>query len=359
MNKEEAKNRIEKLKEKIKLLNFQYFVEDKSEVSESVRDSLKRQLKELEAEFPEFVTPDSPTQRVGSVLSGKFGKVKHMTAKKSLEDVFSEGEIRDWEEKIGKYLRGERMTFVCELKIDGLNITIHYKNGKFERALTRGNGVEGEDVTHAIKTIECIPLELLEPVDLEVSGEVYMSKKSFEKMNEMQRERGEELFANPRNAAAGSVRQLDPAVTAERELSAFFYEIGENDLKDLPQTQSEVLRTFQRLGLPVNKEFKCVGSISEVIEFCDNWRSKREKLPYEIDGIVIKVDEKLLQERMGFTAKTPRWAVAYKFPAAQTSTRVNDIIVQVGRTGALTPVAVLEPVLVAGSTVSRATLHNE
>lgn len=364
MNKIEAQNRIRKLKEQIKSLNYTYFVLNKSDVSEAARDSLKRELKQLEAQFPDLITPDSPTQRVGSVLSGKFKTVKHLTPKKSLEDVFSEDEILEWEKRIKKYSYqpsaiSHRISYICELKIDGLNITLHYKNGKFERAITRGNGIEGEDVTHTVKTIESIPLELSEQIDLEVSGEVYMSKKSFERINNEQKKRKEELFANPRNAAAGTVRQLDPSVAAGRDLSAFFYEIGKNSLSKEPKTQEEILKTFQKLGLSVNPEFKVFDSIKGVISFLNHWREKREKLLYEIDGVVIKVNEKDLQSRMGFTAKTPRWAVAYKFPAEQTTTQVLDIIIQVGRTGALTPVAVLKPVFVAGSTISRATLHNE
>lgn len=357
MNKNDAACRIEKLKEQIKNLNYTYFVLNQSSVSEAARDSLKRELKELEAQFPDLITSDSPTQRVGSVLSGKFKTVRHLTPKKSLEDVFSEEEILEWEKRIKKY--APNPSYICELKIDGLNITLHYKHGKFVRAITRGNGIEGENVTHTVKTIESIPFELTEPVDLEVSGEVYMSRKSFEKINKEQKELGEKLFANPRNAAAGTVRQLDPSVAAGRDLSAFFYELGKNSLSAEPKTQEEILKTFQRLGLPVNPEFEVFNSISGIISFLKHWREKREKLPYEIDGVVIKVNEKDLQSRMGFTAKTPRWAVAYKFPAEQTTTQVLDIIVQVGRTGALTPVAVLKPVFVAGSTISRATLHNE
>lgn len=360
MDFKEASQRVKKLKEQIKNLNYQYFVLDKSEVSESVRDALKRELIELEARFPELVTPDSPTQRVGSVLLKKFAKVTHLTPKKSLADVFNEEEVLDWADRVAKFAKA---TYICELKIDGLNITLHYEKGRFVRAITRGNGIEGEDVTHTVKTIESIPLELSKPVDIELSGEVFMSRKSFEKMNEEEKNAGRELFANPRNAAAGTVRQLDPKIVAGRDLSAFFYEMGKNNLTDVlgeaPKTQSEVLEAFRTLGLPVNKEFRVFESMNDVVEFCDHWHEKREKLPYEIDGIVIKVNEKVIQERMGYTAKTPRWAVAYKFPAAQTTTVVEDIIIQVGRTGALTPVAILRPVLVAGSTVSRATLHNE
>lgn len=358
MNADQAKKRIENLKAELKKLNYAYFVLNKTLVSESIRDSLKQELKELEIRFPQFVTSDSPTQRVGSVLSGKFKKIIHLTPKKSLDDVFKEEELHDWEERIMKYVKGEKPSYICELKIDGLNITIHYEKGKFVRALTRGNGVEGEDVTHTVKTIEAIPLELSEPIDLEVSGEVYISKKSFEKMNEEQKRLGQELFANPRNAAAGTVRQLDPKVTASRDLSAFFYELGKNNFPSELKTQEQILEMFQKLSLPVNREFRVFHDLLGIIHFFKNWHEKREKLPYEIDGVVVKVNEKHLQERMGFTAKTPRWAIAYKFPAAQVTTQVEDIIVQVGRTGALTPVAILKPVFVAGSLVSRATLHN-
>lgn len=359
MNKQEAKDRIQKLREKIKELNYQYFVLDKSEVTEAVRDSLKLELRSLEDRFPEFITPDSPTQRVGSVLSGKFAKIKHITPKKSLQDAFSEEDVRDWYERIAKLVPDQKINFVCELKIDGLNLTIHYKEGKFVKAITRGDGTEGEDVTHAVRTVEAVPLELNEPVDLEVSGEIYMPLSSFQKLNEEQKRKGEEVFANPRNAAAGSVRQLDPAITAERNLSVYFYELGENNLRNVPKTQQHVLERFQDLGLKVNREYKFFETIDGVVNFLKSWHEKRDKLPYEIDGIVIKVNDKTQWGMMGFTAKAPRYAIAYKFPAEQTTTRILDIHVQVGRTGVLTPVAVLSPVRVAGSTISRATLHNE
>lgn len=359
MDKKEAQQRIEKLREKIKDLNYQYFVLDKSEVSESVRDSLKQELRRLEAEFPEFITPDSPTQRVGSVLSGRFEKVKHLTPKKSLADAFSEDDLMDWHNRISKYVHGDPIQYVCELKIDGLNITVHYKDGKYVRALTRGDGVQGEDVTHTVKTIEHIPLSLREPVDIEVAGEVYISKADFQKINEDQKREGIEPFANPRNAAAGTVRQLDPAVADSRNLSAFFYELGKNNLKPAPDNQLDTLEKFKDLGLPVNREYHFFGTIEDVINFCKSWHDKRDDLPYEVDGIVIKVNKKDQQKVMGFTAKAPRYAIAYKFPAEQATTKVLDIHVQVGRTGILTPVAILSPVKVAGSTISRATLHNE
>lgn len=359
MDKKEAQIRIEKLKEKITELNYQYFVLDQSEVSESVRDSLKAELRRLESEYPEFITEDSPTQRVGSALSGRFAKVKHMTPKKSLQDAFSEDEVREWHERSVKALGIEHIQYVCELKIDGLNITVHYKDGLLERAITRGDGEEGEDVTHTIKTIESVPLSLRQPLDIEVSGEVYISKSEFQRINEEQKRQELEEFANPRNAAAGSVRQLDPAITADRRLSAFFYELGVNSLEAEPKTQDEVLETFKELGLSVNNEYHTFGAIEDVINYLESWHEKKSELPYEIDGIVIKVNRKDHQKKLGFTAKAPRFAIAYKFPAEQATTKVLDIHVQVGRTGILTPVAILSPVKVAGSTISRATLHNQ
>ncbi len=359
MNKAKAEQRIKKLREEIKKRNYEYFVLDKSNVSEAVRDSLKKELVELENRFPDLVIPDSPTQRVGSALSGKFNKVKHLTPKKSLQDAFSDEEVREWAERITKLVPGEKVEFICELKIDGLNITVHYQNGKYIRALTRGNGIEGEDVTHTVKTIESIPLELNEAVDIEASGEVYLPKKSFEKINKQHEEKGEEPFANPRNAAAGTIRQLDPKVAANRNLDGFFYEIGRYSKKEDIKFQEDILKEFKRLGLKANPEWKKCKTIDEVIKFCESWHDKRDKMPYEVDGIVIKVNSRDQHKKMGYTAKFPRFMIAYKFPAEQATSVVEDIQVQVGRTGALTPVAHLTPTLVAGSTISRATLHNE
>lgn len=359
MNKDHTKQRILKLREEIKKRNYEYFVLDKSNVSEAVRDSLKKELIELENQYPEFITDDSPTRRVGSALSGRFAKVKHLTAKKSLQDAFSAEDIRDWGTKISKLVPGEKIRFICELKIDGLNITVHYKNGKFSRALTRGNGVEGEDVTHTVKTIESIPLELNENVNVELSGEVFLPLKSFNKINKEQEVNGGEPFANPRNAAAGTIRQLDPQVAANRELDGFFYEIGQFSNGENISKQEDILNEFTRLGVKINPEWKQLDSIDAVIKFCESWHDKRDKMPYEVDGIVIKVNDREQQKKMGNTAKFPRFMLAYKFPAEQATTLVEDIQIQVGRTGALTPVAHLKPVLVAGSTISRATLHNE
>jgi len=367
MDTSEAKKRIDLLKEKIKKLNYDYFVLDKSEVSESVRDSLKKELVDLEKRFPELITEDSPTQRVGSALSGKFNKIKHLTEKKSLADVFSEEEIIEWYEKIKKLVPTD-IEFICELKLDGLNITLHYEKGRLIRGVTRGNGIEGEEVTHTVKTIEAVPLILSKEVDLEISGEVFLPKKAFEEINKKQEKEGGKFFANVRNLAAGAIRQLDPKVAAERHLATDFYELGQNNLSNddigtnfvaKPKTQEEVLETFKKLGLPTEHNYKKVKTIEEVVEFCKKWHEKRDSLPYEIDGIVIKVNSLEQQKVMGKTAKTPRYAIAYKFPAKQVTSKVLDIILQVGRTGAITPVAVMKPVLVAGSIVSRATLHNE
>jgi DNA ligase (NAD+) len=349
MNKAEAQTRIEALKKEILQRNYEYFVLDESHVSEAVRDALKRELVALEAEFPDLVTPDSPTQRVGSVLSGKFPKVMHKSRKWSLADVFSLEELTDWEERVEKGVG--KCEYVTELKLDGLNITLWYEKGKLVKALTRGDGSEGEEVTHTIRTIKNVPLTLFEEVDLEVSGEVIIPKKSFEKMHA-------EGFANARNAAAGTVRQLDPAVAVDRDLVMYCYELFSGNLGEI-STQSGVLERFKKLGLPVNPNYAVHSSAEASVDYLKKWQDRRETLPYEIDGVVFKVNEKRKQTLLGYTAKTPRFAVAYKFPAQQTTTVVEGITIQIGRTGAATPVAELRPVLVAGSTVSRATLHNE
>jgi len=349
------------LREEISKRNYEYFALDKSEVSEAVRDSLKKELIELEKEFPELITLDSPTQRVGSVLSEKFEKIKHKSKKWSLQDAFSAQELKDFNERILKLVFGEDVNFICELKIDGLNITVWYEKGIFVKALTRGDGEFGEDITHTVKTVEAVPLKLNEDCDLEISGEVYISKKVFAKINQERENQQEELFANPRNAAAGSVRQLDPQVAANRNLEIFFYQVGETNSELLTQTktQYELLQNFKKLGLRVNPYFKFCKNIEEVIDFCESWHEKRKNLDYEIDGIVVKVNDFDRKNRMGYTAKAPRSAIAYKFPAQQAVSKIEDILIQVGRTGALTPVAVLTPVFLAGSKVSRATLHNE
>ena len=371
MTKSEAQQRIQKLKEWLKKWNYDYFVLDKSDVSEAARDQIKKELTELEKEFPEFVTPDSPTQRVGSVLSGKFAKIKHITPKQSLSDIFSDEELMDWEERIQKLVPGEKLDYISELKLDGLNLSLIYEKGKFYKAITRGDGVYGEDVTHTVKTMKTVPLELnqldgLKLTDypiIEVSGEVFMSKESLKKINV----ESDQQFANPRNAAAGTIRQLDPQIAANRNLEMYFYSIKlpENSSIKEPITHLESLELLQKLGLRVNKFFvhsspdKVGIGMTKIREEIKKWYKKRDDLPYEIDGLVIKVNQIRHQQLMGSTAKCPRWAVAYKFPAEQSTSQILNIEVQVGRTGALTPVAILKPTSIAGSTVSRATLHNE
>lgn len=359
MDQKEARQRIESLKSEIRELNFEYFVKNREKRTEAVRDALKKELKELEDRFPNLITLDSPTQRVGSALSGKFKKIKHKTRKWSLFDVFSADELGKWAERVRKLVPQEKVEYICELKIDGLNISVWYEKGKFVRGITRGDGVTGEDVTHTIKTVESLPLVLNEPLDLEVSGEVFMSKKTLEKLNETLKKNAEPLLVNPRNAAAGAIRQLDPKIAAERKLEVFFYGIGEISDAERPKTQEDTLNMLKKLGLSVNPEFKKMQTIDDVESFYKDWQKKRENLPYDIDGLVVKVNSLEQQQWMGYTGKAPRHSVAFKFPAEQATSVVEDIIVQVGRTGALTPVAVLKPTFVSGSTVSRATLHNE
>ncbi len=368
MDKAAAKDRINKLKKWLSDWNSQYFGENQPQVSEGARDQLKKELTELEEQYPELITPDSPTQRVGAPLSGKLPKLPHQTRKMSLADVFTEQELTDWEERIAKFVPGEAVEYLCELKLDGLNVVLWYEEGQFVRALTRGDGVTGEDITHTIRTLPSIPLTLTQPVTVEVSGEIFMPKQAFEKLNAKLKKQNLELkkagkrelteFANPRNAAAGTVRQLDPAVAAGRELAMFFYHLGQHDLPALPQTQQAVLEKLEQLGLPVSSYYALVQKPVDVLKIVEKWKKLRDKLPFDVDGVVVKVNSLTQQQRMGATAKTPRGMVAYKFPAEQTSTVVTDIQIQVGRTGALTPVAHLRPVQVAGSTVSRATLHN-
>lgn len=368
MNQDQAATRAEKLRAEIWRLNKAYFIDDKEAASEDVRDALKQELIRLETEFPDIVTPDSPTQRVGAPLDGRLPKVKHITPKESLADAFSHEELTDWIDQMKRALGKDSVEFayLSELKIDGLNVTLIYEhqgNGHYAllRGVTRGNGVEGEDVTHTIKTIESVPLSFAlngkTPDIIEVSGEVYLPKSALEDLNKALPEG--EKFANPRNAAAGSLRQLDPKVAAGRKLAIFCYSLGKDTEANLEiATQAEVLKRIADMGIPVNSETKLCGSLSEVENMYDAFQKKRDSLPYDIDGVVIKVNDKQQQRDMGSTAKAPRWARAYKFPAEQKTAQVLDIQLQVGRTGAITPVAHLSPTQLAGTTVTRATLHN-
>jgi DNA ligase (NAD+) len=363
------KRRIEKLKRVINYHRYLYHVLNRQEISEAALDSLKHELYQLEQRFPKFITPDSPTQRVGGAPLDKFIKVKHKVRQWSFEDVFTEEEIKDFDARIKRMLEKKlgspastwkqdfQVDYTCELKIDGFKIILAYEKGILKTASTRGDGLIGEDVAQNVKTIESIPLRLEKDIDVVVEGEVWMGKKVFEKLNVIQKKKGEPLFANPRNVAAGSIRQLDPKISASRKLDSFIYDLSWLNFP-LPKTQFEELKLLSELGFKVNSHFKLCKNIDEVISFWKEWQKKREREDYWIDGIVVKLNNREWQEILGYTGKAPRFAVAFKFPAQQTTTIVNDIQVQVGRTGALTPVAHLKPVLIAGTTVSRATLHN-
>lgn len=370
MDKKQATRRVDQLKAEIWRLNKAYFIDDRSDVSEDVRDALKQELIALETEFPELITSDSPTQRVGAPLDGRLPKVAHITPKESLSDAFTHEDLTDWVDQMERALGKENVQFEfeCELKIDGLNISLVYQQDHdavytLLRAVTRGNGIEGEDVTHTIRTIEEIPLRIEVTRKgalsqfIEVSGEVYMTKKTLEKINKHLE--ADQQFANPRNAAAGSVRQLDPQAAAERNLQMFCYALDEDTANGLDiKTQSDLMAFLQEIGLPTEKNYAVCSSLEKVEKLYEDYQKKRDKLAYDIDGLVIKVNDRRRQHDLGSTAKAPRWAKAYKFPAEQKTAQVLDIQLQVGRTGAVTPVAILTPTQLAGTTVTRATLHN-
>jgi len=356
---DQAAQRIAKLKKLIQEWNYHYFVQDKSIFSEAARDDLKKELIDLETSYPDLITSDSPSQRIGSILSGRLPKHAHLSRKWSLSDIFSWEELQDWEERLRRLLPQAKWNYFCELKIDGLNVSLHYEKGKLVRALTRGDGVMGEDITHTIKTLYGVPLELQESHDVEVSGEVYMPQKSFEKLNNKLEKQGEEVFANPRNAAAGSVRQLDPAIASTRDLAMFIYTLGKNNFPKPPPTQEKVLELLRKLGFSTSPHTHLAYTLEGVHKFYQHIEKIRAKLPFHIDGIVVKVNELDIQKQAGFTAKTPRAMAAYKFTAEEASTVIEGITIQIGRTGALTPVAELRAVDLAGSTVKRATLHNK
>lgn len=363
--REEARRRIQQLKEEIAEHQYRYYVLNQPTISDKEFDALFRELQELERKYPEFVTPDSPTQRVGGGLSSAFNSVPHIAPVLSLSNAFSEGEVKAFNRRVADLLgvNGD-LTYVVEPKIDGLSIILRYRGGLLNLGLTRGDGLTGEDVTANVRTIKSIPLRVRSssfgiPEFLEVRGEVYLPKEDFKKLNEEREQAGLPTFANPRNAAAGSLRQLDPKVTASRPLRALFYEIRAIEgAAQVPATEVEALYMLKEMGFPV-PEYNLCQSIEDVISNIGKWERKRHDLPYDIDGIVIKLNDLSKGRLLGATGHSPRSQVAYKFPAEQTETRVVDIVVQVGRTGVLTPTAILEPVRVAGSTVSRATLHNE
>ncbi len=362
MTKEEAKKRIEELREEINYHNYRYYALNDPVISDAEYDKLFKELIELEEKFPEFITPTSPTQRVGHEPVSGFPEVVHRMPMLSLSNAFNREDLLNFHTRIQKLLPNEKIEYVVEPKIDGLGVALTYENGVLIRGATRGDGYRGEDVTHNIKTIKSIPLLLINPKypNLEVYGEVYMPIDVFKELNKEREKNGEPLFANPRNAAAGSLRQLDPRITAKRKLNNFMYRATFPDMETPPfETHMEVLSYLKEVGFRVNPHIRLFTSIEGAIRYCEEWKERREELNYEIDGMVIKVNSLRQRELLGFTARSPRWAIAFKFPTTQATTRVLDIIVQVGRTGALTPVALLEPVEIDGSIVKRATLHNE
>lgn len=354
----DIKERARKLREAINHYRYAYHVLDKQEISDEARDSLMHDLSLLEKEYPELIVPDSPTQRIEGKPLEAFRKVKHKVPQWSFNDVFSIEELREFDLRVKRFLKGATPTYACELKIDGLKIVLEYEKGVLKQAATRGDGVVGEDVTQNIRTIESVPLRLTENIDVVVEGEVWMKKSTLSAINKERTKEGLEPFANPRNVAAGSIRQLDSKIAASRKLEMFVYDLVLSS-EPIPGEQHKELALLQKLGFKVNPHFIHVDSIEGAVNHWEEWKEKAKKEDYQIDGIVVKVNERELQERLGYTGKAPRFAVAFKFPAEQVTTLVEDIQIQVGRTGVLTPVAHLKPVLVYGSVVSRATLHNE
>ena len=332
--------------------NVEYYVNDNPTLSDNEYDSLMDELIKLEEKYPQLKQSNSPTTKVGNEVIAAFNKVTHPTPMFSLADVFNEDEVRDFDAKVRKEVSNPE--YVCELKMDGLAVSLIYKDGKFVSAATRGNGVIGEDITHNVRTIKKLPLTLHKKVDLEVRGEIYMNKKVFNELNEKRKQENLNLFQNPRNAAAGSIRQLDSSITKERQLDIVLYHLPNTTLKK----HSETIELLKECGLPTNPNNKICKNIDEIMDYIHYWTEHRPELPYEIDGIVIKVNDLAMQKRLGYTVKYPKWAVAYKFPAETVITRLDDIVCTVGRTGQITPNAVLEPIKVAGSTIRRATLHN-
>ena len=352
----DIKKRIDELVQIINEADYNYHTLDNPTISDQEYDKYLRELFELENEYKEYIREDSPTQRVGGKVLDEFAKITHKIPMMSLSNVFNEEEIRNFDERIKK--EGFNPKYECELKIDGLSVSLIYEKGKLISASTRGDGIVGEDVTENLKTIKTIPLKLNEDIDIEVRGEIYMSKNVFENINKNRIQNGLTPFQNPRNAAAGSVRQLDSKIAAKRKLDSFIYHLPNPEDYNI-KTHNEALNFMKKLGFKVNPNNKLVDNINEVMEFINYQTENRDKLPYEIDGIVIKVNNINEQKELGFTAKYPKWATAYKFPAKEVLTRLKDIIFTVGRTGQITPNAVLEPVLIQGSTVKKATLHNE
>ena len=352
----QVQEEISKLVSLLNKYSYDYYVEDNPQISDTEYDTLYKQLEKLEENHPEYILENSPTQRVGDRVLDEFEKITHKVPMLSLSNTFSTEDLRDFDARISKLVPDHSVEYICELKIDGLAISIKYEDGRLVSAATRGDGSVGEDVTENIKTIFSIPKVLKENRTFEVRGEVYLPRKSFELLNSERESNNEVLFANPRNAAAGSLRQLDSKITAKRRLSAFIYSIvGDDSIV----SQENALNTAKEYGLPVNPNFKLCKNIDEVIEYISYWTEHKKDLPYDIDGIVIKVNSYSTQEEVGYTQKSPRWATAYKFPEEELATKLLDVELSVGRTGIITPVAILDPIVISGSTVSKASLHNK
>jgi DNA ligase (NAD+) len=358
---QEAKLRVEELRSQIAYHDYRYYVLDSPEISDAEYDELMRELRRLEEQHPELITPDSPTQRVSGQPVEAFGIVEHRVPLLSLANAFSEEELRAWYRRAANLVEHERFDMVCEPKIDGLAVALVYENGSFVQGATRGDGLRGENITQNLRTIRSLPLTVRGdglPPRFEVRGEAYMTRRGFEQLNEERAEQGQPLFANPRNAAAGSVRQLDSRITARRPLDIFVYQLGWAD-GPTPETHWETMQWLSSLGFKTNPNTVRFHSLDEVARHCQQWVERRESLDYDIDGVVVKIDDLGLQRALGFVGREPRWAVAYKFPPTQATTRLLNIGVNVGRTGSLNPYAILEPVRVGGATVKLATLHNE
>lgn len=349
------KERIHELQKLLTRYNYEYHVQDNPTIPDTDYDQLLRELIELEGEYPEYKTDTSPTVRVGGEILSNFEKVSHNTPMLSLGNAFNEADLRAFDQRVRQHI--EDVTYMCELKIDGLAVSLTYENGQFTRGATRGDGTVGENITENLRTIHAIPLAVDSNLTFEVRGEAYMPKRSFINLNKKRAEEGQQEFQNPRNAAAGSLRQLDPKLAAARNLSVFLYSVTSPEALDA-ESQSGALDKLDALGFKTNKERQLMDTIDDVLEYIDYWTTHRSELAYEIDGIVIKVNDLASQDELGFTVKSPRWAIAYKFPAEEVVTKILDIELTVGRTGVITPTAILEPVKVAGTTVGRASLHN-
>ncbi|MBY0076678.1 NAD-dependent DNA ligase LigA [Priestia aryabhattai] len=357
MEFETAKSRVQELRDLLNQYGYEYYVLDQPSVPDAEYDKLMNELIEIEESFPELKTADSPTQRIGGQVLDAFEKVQHQTSMLSLGNAFNEEDLRDFDRRVRQAVEDE-FSYVCELKIDGLAVSLRYEDGYLVLGATRGDGTTGENITENLKTIRSIPLRIKEPLSMEVRGEAFMPRKSFEALNEAKMERDEVPFANPRNAAAGSLRQLDPKIAAKRNLDIFVYAMTDTGELEI-DSHSESLNLLDDLGFKTNKERQTCETIDDVIAYIESWQTKRPELSYDIDGIVVKVDSFDQQAELGTTAKSPRWAIAYKFPAEEVITKLVNIELTVGRTGVITPTAILEPVQVAGTTVQRASLHNE